>query len=204
MYEQERMQMVNEQIVARGITTSTLLTAIRIVPRELFILEEDRNRAYEDTPLSLGHGQIISPPYLVAKMLDLVEPSPKKTLLVISSGSGYLVAVASFLFKEIVAIEGSSQLIERSKKSLDTLCISRVEIFSEEGLKKISSKKFDSIIVSAALPNVPESLLDMLASKGRLVVPIHDKKSLELVCMVREGDKEKFSKVPVSCSKLEG
>lgn len=195
MYQQERMKMVREQVQARGIIESPLLTAMRLVPRELFVPENEQNHAYEDTPIPLGFNQIMSPPYLVAKMLELADASPSKTLLEVNSGSGYLVAVASFLFKEVVGIESVPELLEKSKKLLDILCISRAQLFSEEALVELSKRKFDAIIVSGSLSEIPKPLLSLLAPLGRLVVPVQKKKLLDLVCLQRQGEKEDFKQL---------
>ena len=195
MYQQERMKMVREQVQARGIIESPLLTAMRLVPRELFVPENEQNHAYEDAPIPLGFNQIMSPPYLVAKMLELADASPSKTLLEVNSGSGYLVAVASFLFKEVVGIESVPELLEKSKKLLDILCISRAQLFSEEALVELSKRKFDAIIVSGSLSEIPKPLLSLLAPLGRLVVPVQKKKLLDLVCLQRQGEKEDFKQL---------
>lgn len=188
MFENERQQMVDRQLIARGIANESLIAAIRQVPRHLFVPKEYWSEAYEDYPVSIGHGQTISQPYVVALMLEMVHPHISKKLLEIGSGSGYLVAVASHLFKEVIGIERIEPLCVQSRKALNDANIKNVRIECADGYEGDPDQTFDAIIVSCSCSHPPKPLIDQLALGGIFVAPVGDSFIQELVIVRREED----------------
>lgn len=187
MYEQERLEMVRSQVIGHGIVRVPLLTIMQIVPRELFVPESLQKQAYLEEPLSVGYGHIMNPPYIDAMLLDLVQPSPNKSLLVVGSGTGYLLAIASFLFGRVIGIEAVSELAKKSREVLARLCISRVHILENEKDSSLNKEQFDCIIVTQAKSKLPEDLCIRLSPLGRLVVPMKRSGTCEMICAIREG-----------------
>jgi protein-L-isoaspartate(D-aspartate) O-methyltransferase len=189
MFEKERWLMVEDQIHARGVTNPEVLVAMKDVPRHLFVPDELMEEAYEDHPVHIGFGQTISQPYIVALMLELAEPGPAKKLLEIGSGSGYLVAVASKLFKSVVGVERIEGLCDQSKISLQNAGIKNAQITCKDGYEGLEQMgPYDSIIVSCACPVIPKALIQQLAPLGVLVAPVGDSFFQELIIVRKEPD----------------
>ena len=125
---QRRERMVSEQLAARGIRDKRVLAAMRTVPRERFVDESMRDRAYEDSPLPIGYGQTISQPYMVARMCELAELAGDEAVLEIGAGSGYQAAILSQLARQIYAVELKPELGERAAQRMQTLGYGNVEI----------------------------------------------------------------------------
>jgi protein-L-isoaspartate(D-aspartate) O-methyltransferase len=175
MFESLRSSMADEQILARGIQNRLIAEALRTIPRHEFIQPNYWAEAYEDHPVSIGYGQTISQPYIVAAMLELVQPSKEKRLLEVGSGCGYLLAIASLLFKEVYGIENISELYAASCKNIEKLHLTNVHPMLGDGYEGLSSlPPFDSIIVSCSCPQVPPPLIQQLAPGGILVAPVGD------------------------------
>lgn len=188
MFEKEREEMVSSQIVARGVVDENIAAAMRKIPRHEFIDESLWNYAYQDHPVSIGVGQTISQPYIVALMLSLVQPSSQKKLLEIGSGCGYLLAVASQLFSQVVGIERIEELYKKSIAILQKLSISNVQVFCQDGYEGISKDSFDSIIISCSCSEIPPPLLSQLAPGGILVAPVGDNFLQDLVIVTKDAD----------------
>ncbi len=194
MFEAEREAMVDFQILARGVSNPAVLDAMRTTPRHEFIEEESWPEAYGDHPVPIGFGQTISQPYIVAYMLDLVCPSKEKSLLEIGSGCGYLLGVASKLFRKVVGIERVPGLYEQSLVNIKKLHLNNIQIFcgdGYEGVEKGSPEKktaFDSIILSCACSSVPVPLLEQLTPGGLLVAPVGDVLSQDLLLVQKNMD----------------
>jgi len=190
MFEREREEMVERQIIARGIVNEALIEAMKNVPRHLFVPKEYWDEAYGDYPVSIGHGQTISQPYVVALMLEMVRPERVKRLLEIGSGSGYLVAVAAQLFKEVVGIERIEPLCVQSRKALQEAGIKGARIECSDGYEGDPKKsgRFDAIIVSCSCSHPPQPLIDQLAPSGIFVAPIGDSFIQDLVTISRSED----------------
>jgi len=180
--------MVERQIIARGVTNKALIAALGQVQRHLFVPKEYWSEAYGDYPVSIGHGQTISQPYVVALMLEMVQPDRSKRLLEIGSGSGYLVAVASHLFKEVVGIERIEPLCIESRNALSEAEIKNVHIKCADGYEGDPGQTFDAIIVSCSCSHPPKPLIDQLAPGGIFVAPVGDSFIQELVIIHREKD----------------
>ncbi|MFN3660471.1 MAG: protein-L-isoaspartate(D-aspartate) O-methyltransferase, partial [Brevinematales bacterium] len=170
-FESSLKAMSKYQIEARGITDSSVLKAMASVPRHLFVPESLRGYAYEDHPLSIGYGQTISQPYIVALMTEALQLERDHTVLEIGTGSGYQAAILSLLSKRVITIERIEPLFREAKERLNdypnVICV------LGDGYQGYPEKApFDRIVLTAAPPEVPYSLLDQLAVGGILVAPV--------------------------------
>ncbi len=171
--ERRREAMVREQIVARGVADPRVLDAMRRIPRERFVNPGWEGRAYDDTPLPIGHGQTISQPYIVAVMSEAAAIGPEDVVLEIGTGSGYQAAVLGRLAREVYTIEIVAALAERSSLLLRELGYTNVHTRLGDGYAGWPDRApFDAIVVTAAPPAVPEALKQQLAVGGRMVVPV--------------------------------
>lgn len=168
-----RERMVRRQIEDRGITDSRVLDAMRQVPRHLFMPEEVRSAAYEDSPVPIGHGQTISQPYIVAYMTDLLSVRSTDVVLEIGTGSGYQAAVLSRLAKHVYSIEIVPELARTATATLSRLGYTNVTVRLGDGYKGWPERApFDRIILTAAPPELPNALIDQLKPGGRLIAPV--------------------------------
>jgi protein-L-isoaspartate(D-aspartate) O-methyltransferase len=165
--------MVDSQIRARGVTDERVLTALRKVPRHLFVPEPHRIRAYDDTPLPIGFDQTISQPYIVAYMSEVLEPKATDRVLEIGTGSGYQAAVLGELAGEVYTIEIVEPLAAQARETLAGLGYTNIQVRQGNGyLGWPEAAPFDKIIVTAAPDEVPPLLVEQLAVGGVLVVPV--------------------------------
>jgi protein-L-isoaspartate(D-aspartate) O-methyltransferase len=165
--------MVIEQIVRRGVTGRSLLTAMEEIPRHRFVLPDDLAWAYGDGPLPIGQGQTISQPYIVALMTELLHLEPTAHVLEIGSGSGYQAAVLGKLASEVHTMELIPELSRRAEEILRDLGYVNVHVHLGDGsMGWPEHAPYDGIIVTAAGPRVPPPLLEQLAEGGRLVLPV--------------------------------
>jgi protein-L-isoaspartate(D-aspartate) O-methyltransferase len=172
-YLSRRLNMVKEQIEARGVKDPAVLAAMRTVPRELFVPEGVRSRAYEDYPLPIGCEQTISQPYIVGLMTDLLAPKKHHRVLEIGTGSGYQAAILSGLVESVYTIEIVPELAHSAALVLSTLGFRNVTVRAGDGYLGWPEKApFDLIIVTAAPPELPKLLVDELKPGGRLVAPV--------------------------------
>ncbi|HEV3470218.1 MAG TPA: protein-L-isoaspartate(D-aspartate) O-methyltransferase [Pyrinomonadaceae bacterium] len=172
-YEAERRRMVEEQIRARGIADSSVLKAMRKVPRHRFVPERLRHLAYADTPLPIGLDQTISQPAIVAYMTEAADISGKEKVLEIGTGSGYQAAVLGELAKEVYTIEIIPELAEGARRVLGELGYRNVFVRAGNGyLGWPEQAPFDAIVVTAAPDEVPQALVEQLAVGGRMVIPV--------------------------------
>jgi protein-L-isoaspartate(D-aspartate) O-methyltransferase len=168
-----RGAMVDQQIHARGIEAPAVLKAMRAVPRHRFVPPAVRHLAYRDHPLPIGSEQTISQPYIVAYMTEAADISPDETVLEIGTGSGYQAAVLAELAREVYTIEIIPELAERAQKTLAALGYANVHAKTGDGyLGWPEHAPFDAILVTAAPEQVPQALIDQLASGGRMVIPV--------------------------------
>jgi protein-L-isoaspartate(D-aspartate) O-methyltransferase len=190
MFEQQREDMVRFQLIPRGISNPAILDAMRTTPRHEFVEEDLWPEAYGDFPVPIGFGQTISQPYIVAYMLELVRPAKENRLLEIGSGCGYLLGVASKLFREVVGIERVPGLYEQSLAHIQKLNLPNVKIFCGDGYEGVSEAKelFESIILSCSCSAIPAPLLEQLSPGGLLVAPVGDAFSQELLLVQKKLD----------------
>jgi protein-L-isoaspartate(D-aspartate) O-methyltransferase len=172
-FKPQRERMVQAHIEARGIRHKGVLDAMRNTPRHLFVPEALRFRAYDDTPLPIGHGQTISQPYIVASMTELLRPQPADRVLEIGTGSGYQAAILSPLVKHVYTMEIVEPLGAQAAQLLRALGYKNVTVRIGDGYEGWPEEApFDKIIITAAPPEMPEALIRQLKNGGRLVAPI--------------------------------
>jgi protein-L-isoaspartate(D-aspartate) O-methyltransferase len=185
-----RQEMVDRQIVARGVRDGRVLEALRAVPREAFVPERLAEMAYDDSPLPIGEEQTISQPYVVALMAEALEIDPEDKVLEIGAGSGYAAAVLSRLAREVWTVERHPSLAREAWERMARLGYGNVQVIHGDGtLGWPEQAPYDAIVVAASGPEVPQALLDQLADGGRLVIPIGpDPRSQSLVRVRRRPD----------------
>lgn len=188
-HEPERHRMVEKQLAARGVTHSAVLDAMRRVPRHLFLSDAVRDVAYEDRPLSIGEGQTISQPFMVAIMTAALLPTRDDKVLEIGTGSGYQAAILAEIVREVYSMERIPGLQEHAKKVLDELGYANIRFVAGDGTLGLpEDAPFDGILVTAGAPRAPQSLKMQLAQRGRLVIPVGSRYYQELVRVTRRGD----------------
>jgi protein-L-isoaspartate(D-aspartate) O-methyltransferase len=187
-YRRLRDEMVRQQIEARGVTEPRVLSALRKVPRHLFVSEALRDQAYGDFPLPIGEQQTISQPYIVAEMTQALDLTPNDRVLEIGTGSGYQAAVLAELAYRVYTIERIRSLYVAARRLFDEMRLYNIVTRYADGTKGWEEEGlFDAIMVTAGAPEVPESVLDQLALGGRMVVPVGNQHTQELIRIVKDG-----------------
>ena len=188
-FERERQLMVNNQLKRRGIVDYGILEAMRKVPRHLFVPPELISSAYNDSPLSIGEGQTISQPYMVALMTEVLKLKGTERVLEVGTGSGYQTAILAEQAKKVYTIEIHKSLSENAKRLLMKLGYSNIEYWVGDGSKGWSEESpFDGIIVTAGSPKIPCVLQEQLSDGGRLVVPVGSRFLQTLYRVTRRGE----------------
>jgi protein-L-isoaspartate(D-aspartate) O-methyltransferase len=186
----DRHEMVEQQLRGRDVGDEHVLAAMERVPRELFVPEAFRDRAYADAALPIAGGQTISQPYMVAKICEALALRGHEHVLDVGSGSGYQAAVLAELAAEIDTIERIPELAELARANLAAAGYDRVRVHVGDGTRGLSERApFDAIAVGAAAPRLPQTLYDQLEERGRLVVPVgrHGIQRLEVIVRSPEG-----------------
>jgi protein-L-isoaspartate(D-aspartate) O-methyltransferase len=174
-FEQMRKEMVEKQIRARGIKDPAVLDALAKVERHNFVPPGMESSAYDDNPLSIGEGQTISQPYIVAIMTELAKVHEGSKVLEVGTGSGYQAAVLSVIAKEVYTIEILENLGKTAQERLKNLGYNNVHVRIGDGYQGwTEAAPFDAIIVTAAPDHIPQPLIDQLKVGGRLVIPVGD------------------------------
>jgi protein-L-isoaspartate(D-aspartate) O-methyltransferase len=185
----KRAEMLEKQLRRRGITDSSVLSAMDLVWREEFVPNEFRQRAYEDAPLPIGEGQSISQPYIVAAMTAALHLTGDERVLEIGTGCGYQAAILSRLAKIVFTIDSRPKLASSATARLDRLGFENVHVHCGDGTLGLPElSPFDAILVAAAAPSVPEPLRAQLAEGGRLILPVGDAENQELLYVERHGN----------------
>ncbi len=185
----ERHIMVKEQLEKRGIRNPWLLQAMLDIPRHLFVPPSGQDKAYQDGPLPIGGGQTISQPYIVASMIELIEPEASDRVLEVGVGSGYSTSVLSRLVGEVYGIERDGSLLAQAQKRFKELGVSNVRLKEGDGtLGWESEAPFDAILVTAAAPQIPKSLLGQLKTGGVMVIPVGKRHEQDLVRVVKRSE----------------
>ncbi|MCF7794478.1 MAG: protein-L-isoaspartate(D-aspartate) O-methyltransferase [Candidatus Cloacimonetes bacterium] len=192
-FDDQRKLMVQNQLLRRDITDENVLKAFSKVERHLFVEEDARHLAYNDSPLSIGKGQTISQPYIVALMMQLLDLEPDHKVLEIGTGSGYQTALLAEIAEEVYTVERIDFLIRRAEKILKDQGYENIYYKSGDGTKGWEGgfpvcKQFDRIIVAAAAPQIPESLAEQLKIGGKLVIPAGQRSFQELILLERKED----------------
>ncbi len=184
--------MVQEQIIARGVTAPRVIDAMLRIPRHIFVQEAMAAQAYSDTALPIGEKQTISQPYMVALMTELLGLTGTERVLEIGTGSGYQTAILATLAERVFTAERIRPLALRARKCLDSLrCFNvMLRINDSEGspIGWEDEAPFDAILVTAGAPDVPHVLLDQLAIGGCLVIPVGDEVEQKLLKIVKQAD----------------
>jgi protein-L-isoaspartate(D-aspartate) O-methyltransferase len=184
----ERERMVADQLASRDIRDPNVLAAMREVPRHLFVPEASRAQAYDDHPLSIGYGQTISQPYIVALMTELARPAPTDRALEIGTGSGYQAAVLSRLVSRVYTVELNEALHLQAAERLKRLGCANVTAILGDGYQGWApAAPYDIVLVTAAPEEVPAALTAQLKPGGRLVIPVGGY-SQELIVIEKDRD----------------
>ena len=185
-----RERMVEQQLRGRDVADERVLAAMERVPRELFVPEELRDRAYEDAALPIGGGQTISQPYMVAKICEALALRGTERVLDVGTGSGYQAAVLAELAAEVDTIERLPELAALARKNLAAAGYERVRVHIGDGTRGLAERApFAAIAVAAAAPRLPQTLYDQLEQGGRLAIPVgrYGVQRLELIVRSPEG-----------------
>ena len=188
-FEQLSNKMAEEQLVARGVRSETVLEAMRKVPRHLFVPENLQSHAYTDSPLPIGSGQTISQPYIVAYMTEQLDLSPGMKVLEIGTGSGYQAAILSYLDCDVFTVELLEDLATRAKKVFNDLSFDNIKTRHGSGyMGWLEEAPFDAIIVTAAPDKIPERLLEQLKNGGKMIVPVGQADSTQVLKIITKLD----------------
>jgi protein-L-isoaspartate(D-aspartate) O-methyltransferase len=202
-YEISRKRMVQEQIVARGVSDRRVIDAMLRIPRHIFVQEAFALQAYNDTSLPIGDKQTISQPYIVALMTELLELTGTEKVLEIGTGSGYQTAILATLTNRVCTAERIRPLALRARKCLDSLrlfnIMLRINDSDDSPVGWEEEAPFDAIIVTAGAPEVPEILTDQLAVGGRLVIPVGSETEQVLLKVVKRAGGELETVSSVGC-----
>lgn len=184
-----RERMVKNQLASRGIADEGVLQAMGKIPRHLFISEALAGEAYNDHPVPIGEKQTISQPYIVALMTEALELKGKENTLEIGTGSGYQTAILAELSSRVYTIERIKSLLVDARKLLAQLGYDNVLFKAFDGtLGWKEYAPFDAIMVTAGAPGLPEPLIDQLADNGRMVIPVGDRYTQELIKVTKKGE----------------
>ena len=184
-----RRRMVEDQLRSRDIVDRRVLDAMERVPRELFVPEGERHRAYADAALPIGHGQTISQPYMVARIAEALGLNGSEKVLDVGSGSGYQAAVLAELADEVHTIERIPELVAQARENLEAAGYDNVHVHVGDGTLGLSDEApFTAIAVAAAAPVMPERLYEQLEARGRLAVPVGRRWGQRLDVIVRSPE----------------
>jgi len=187
-YERQRRQLI-ETISERGIHDLEVLRIFDLVPRHLFLPDSAAHRAYEDAPLPIGFGQTASQPSLQALYLQTLRITDKDKVLEIGTGSGYQTALLAHLAGHVYSVERIRELSIRARAALDAMRLSNVALLVGDGTIGWSRyAPYDAILVAAAAPSAPQSLIDQLAPGGRMLIPIGDRSTQTLTLFEKTDD----------------
>jgi protein-L-isoaspartate(D-aspartate) O-methyltransferase len=187
----ERELLVEREIIAPGsVTDPGVIEAMREIPRHEFVPPCEREAAYADHPLPIGHGQTISQPSLVAWMTQALQPRPTDRILEIGSGSGYQAGILSGLVREIYTIEIVPELVEMARRNLAQIGVTNVHARAGDGyFGWPDAAPFDGIIVTCCPEAIPPPLIEQLRDGGRLVIPLGDASCQSLLVLIKDGDR---------------
>ena len=187
-FAHQRALMVERHVAARGIRDQRVLQAMREVPRHLFVPPLVVSKAYGPAALPIGAKQTISQPYIVARMIELLDLSGREKVLEIGTGTGYQAVVLSKLCAKVFSIERINELAVRASETIRQLRINNAAVKVFDGTYGWSDQApFDRIIVAAAAPEVPEPLVQQLARTGKMILPVGPERNQRLALITRVG-----------------
>ncbi|HQO10372.1 MAG TPA: protein-L-isoaspartate(D-aspartate) O-methyltransferase [Clostridiales bacterium] len=188
-FDLAKKEMIEKQIINRGIHDTAVTEAMESVPRHLFVPADNKEHSYDDSALPIGYEQTISQPYIVALMTQLLHPLKSDVILEIGTGSGYQAAVLSRLCKHVVSIEKIPELVTFSRANISSLNIDNVSILTGDGtLGWKNNAPYDGIIVTAGAKEIPNSLLTQLKPGGRMIIPVAEGHHHKLCVIKMEKD----------------
>lgn len=188
MFDSQRRQMVKDQLQARGITDARVLQAFLTVPRHLFVPKQAEHEAYADRPVPIGGGQTVSQPYIVALTAQLLRLQGHERVLEIGTGSGYQLAILAQLALEVFSVERLPGLAEQARARLERLGYLNVHMtYGNGSVGWAEHAPYDAIVVGAAAPSIPQPLIEQLAERGRLVIPVGPRQSQILTLVEKHG-----------------
>lgn len=200
IYERSRQNMLDSQLIPRGITQSEVLHAMLTIPRHMFVDEALWSQAYTDHALPIGEKQTISQPYMVAFMTESLGLAGTERVLEIGTGSGYQSAVLSMICHKVYSIERLGKIAARARRLLDGFMCPNVIIRVGDGtLGWPDEAPFDAIIVTAGSPVVPDALIGQLKPGGRLVIPVGEEDAQRLLRITRREDGSAGTEVLGGC-----
>lgn len=193
-YQKQRQRLVETQLERRGINNKAVLKVFNEVPRHKFVPDRLKGSAYDDRPLPIGQDQTISQPYIVAEMIQALEPEAGDNMLEIGIGSGYAAAILSRLVAGVHGVERLPELAEEAEERFAELGYDNVEIHVGDGTKGWpESAPYDGILVSAAAPEIYEGLIDQLTDDGNLVIPV-GRRTVQTLYQVKKDEEGNISK----------
>ncbi|MCS5652797.1 MAG: protein-L-isoaspartate(D-aspartate) O-methyltransferase [Candidatus Marinimicrobia bacterium] len=187
--------MIRDQLKSRGIRDDAVLRVMKSVERHKFVPEEYKDRAYDDGPLPIGHGQTISQPYIVAYMTEQLQVSKDHKVLEIGTGSGYQAAVLGELADQVFTIEIVPELAEGARQILKDLKYGNIAVRTGDGYKGWPEEApFDRVIVTAAPKEIPQALVDQLTNGGRMIIPVGKQFFTQYLWVIEKDKKGVVSK----------
>jgi protein-L-isoaspartate(D-aspartate) O-methyltransferase len=193
-------RMVRTQIQARGIRNEGVLEVMSRIPRHRFVSGVSNYEAYGDYPLSIGHGQTISQPYMVALMSEEMKLRGTERVLEIGTGSGYQTAILAELAAEVYTVELIPELVERSRRLLEELGYTNISYRCADGsLGWPEHAPYDRILVAAAAASIPRPLTSQLADHGILVIPVGDSRHYQTLLIVRREGSRLDTRESIGC-----
>jgi protein-L-isoaspartate(D-aspartate) O-methyltransferase len=196
----EAEKMVNSQLIPRGILDQRLLFVMSCVPREVFLREKKNTGSYKDNPIPIGYGQTMSQPYMVAVMTEKLSLTGREKVLEIGTGSGYQTAVLAELADKVYTVERIPHLYRYTKKKLENLGYENV--FCKLGDGSLGWEEYgpyDCIIVTAAVPGLPDAYKNQLADNGLIVIPIGDYQSYQILHIIKKTGSRFDIRKDLSC-----
>ena len=192
-FEGKRQEMVRSQIMARGVKNPLVLKAMQTVPRHEFVPEDRQEMAYADRPLPIGHGQTISQPYIVAYMTELLRLGGGENVLEIGTGFGYQSAVLAGIAGEVYTVEYVPELAERAEQLFRKLGYDRIHCRIGDGTKGWPDQApYEGILVTAAGPDIPETLKNQLKIGAHLVMPVGEYRFGQRIVRLTRGGGDTF------------
>ena len=194
-YSLLKKNMLEDQIIARGIKSQAIIDAMLEVDRHMFVPDHQKKNAYSDRPLPIGYNQTISQPYIVAYMTEKLKVERNHKVLEIGTGSGYQAAILSKLCKYVYTIEIIPELAQVASKALTDQGFNNISFKTGDGYNGwVEEAPFDRIIVTAAPDKIPEKLIDQLKPDGRMIIPVGDPLSMQYLWVVTKQEGARYKK----------